>query len=161
MTPARVFIGLGANQGNKEANLKAAVNLLSCTKGFRVIKEAPLYRSSPWGYYEQDWFVNTVLEAETVFPPRKLLSVLLDIEKKMGRIRDKRWGPRIIDLDLLIYGDMIMHESDLIIPHPYLVERPFVLVPLVDLNPDLHIPGYGRAVELMNKLSGQDLEKLN
>jgi 2-amino-4-hydroxy-6-hydroxymethyldihydropteridine diphosphokinase len=159
----RVFIGLGTNLGDKEINLKVAVNNLKEVKGLRVIKVAPLYRSAPWGYREQEWFLNTVLEAKTILPPRELLSILLDIEKKMGRVREKRWGPRIIDLDLLIYGDLIINDPDLVIPHPYLAERPFVLVPLADLSPDLLIPGYGRAVELMNKLDRQEqeLEKLN
>jgi len=159
--PAKVFIGLGTNQGDKEANLKTAVHLLGGVKGLRVSKRAPLYRSAPWGCHEQDWFVNTVLEAETVLPPRGLLAVLLDIEKKMGRIRGKRWGPRIIDLDLLLFEDLILHEPELVIPHPYLVERSFVLVPLVDLKADLVIPGSGRAMEYMEKLDRQDLKKLN
>jgi len=157
----RVFIGLGANLGNKEINLKTAVNFLKKVKGFRVIKIAPLYSSAPWGYREQEWFLNTVLEAETALPPRELLSILLHIEKKMGRVRGKQWGPRIIDLDLLIYDNLIINEPDLVIPHPYLAERPFVLAPLADLNPDLLIPGYGRVAELMNKLGGHELEKLS
>jgi len=157
----RCFIGLGTNLGNKEANLKTAILMLDNKGTIWVKKVAPFYQTAPWGYPEQDWFINTVVEIETTLSPHQLLNVLLNVEEKMGRLRNLRWGPRIIDLDLLTYGSAIINRPGLVIPHPRMTKRAFVLVPLADLDPDLVIPGHGSVIDLtkeINKL--QDVKRL-
>lgn len=161
MDRVRCFIGLGSNLGDKEANVQRAIFLLAGEEGISVKKVAPFYRTAPWGYAGQDWFINTVVEIETALPPGRLLAVLLSIEEKMGRVRDVRWGPRVIDLDLLLYGDAVVNEPDLVVPHPRMVERAFVLAPLADLDPDLCLPGHGRVADLSQELVRlQEVEKM-
>jgi 2-amino-4-hydroxy-6-hydroxymethyldihydropteridine diphosphokinase len=109
---------------------------------------APLYRTEPVGYTEQDWFLNTVAEVSTVLSPRELLDVLLGIEKSLGRVRTVRWGPRPVDLDIVLYGDERVDKPDLVIPHPCMCERAFVIVPLADLAPELVLPGGRKAADL-------------
>ncbi|MCL6447035.1 MAG: 2-amino-4-hydroxy-6-hydroxymethyldihydropteridine diphosphokinase [Armatimonadetes bacterium] len=161
MACVRCFLGLGANLGDKEANLKTAISFLEREKNIRVRRVAPFYRTAPWGYTDQDWFINTVVEIETSLSPQQLLSVLLAIEEKMGRVREVRWGPRVIDLDLLLYGNAMLYEPNLIVPHPRMAARAFVLAPLADLDPDLVIPGQGRVADLYKKVrEEQDVKKL-
>lgn len=161
MGPVRCFVGLGSNVGDKEVNLKKAISLLESEEGVWVKRVAPFYRTAPWGFTDQDWFINTVVEIETALPPRELLKILLKIEEKIGRVRKVRWGPRVIDLDLLLYGDAVINEPDLVVPHPHMTRRAFVLVPLADLDPDLHIPGHGRVADLSEKTGELDpVEKL-
>ncbi|MFZ5595699.1 MAG: 2-amino-4-hydroxy-6-hydroxymethyldihydropteridine diphosphokinase [Bacillota bacterium] len=138
---SRVVIGLGSNMGDKAANIKKALDLLGEKEGITLKGVAPLYKSEPVGYTDQDWFVNTVALFETDLTPRQLLELLMSIEGEMGRVRLIHWGPRIIDLDILLYGDRAINEPDLIIPHPGMGERAFVLAPLADLLPDLVLPG--------------------
>lgn len=161
MACVRCFLGLGANLGDKEASLKTAISFLEREKGIRVRRVAPFYRTAPWGYTDQDWFINTVVEIKTSLSPERLLNVLLAIEEKMGRVRGVRWGPRVIDLDLLLYGNAVLNEPNLIVPHPRMAARAFVLAPLAGLNPDLVIPDQGRVADLYKKVrEEQDVKKL-
>lgn len=114
---------------------------------------APLYRTDPVGYTDQDWFLNTVALLETGLSPGELLGVLMEAENKMGRERAIRWGPRVIDLDILLYGELTINWPDLQIPHPRLEERAFVVVPLADLYPDMLLPGGRAASDLAAQLS--------
>ncbi|WP_035106731.1 2-amino-4-hydroxy-6-hydroxymethyldihydropteridine diphosphokinase [Desulfovirgula thermocuniculi] len=145
----RAYIGLGSNMGDKKAGILRALEELGKTPGVALLRVAPLYRTAPVGYTDQDWFVNTVAEIDTALSPRELLAACLEIERRLGRVRGVRWGPRVIDLDLLLYGDLVVDEPDLAVPHPRMHERAFVLVPLADLAPDLVVPGRGKVRDLL------------
>ncbi|SFH00509.1 2-amino-4-hydroxy-6-hydroxymethyldihydropteridinediphosphokinase [Desulfotomaculum arcticum] len=150
----RCFIGLGSNMGDAEANIKQALKLLANTGGISVASRAPFYRTAPVGYTEQDYFINTVAAIYTTLSPKALLEKLQAIENKLGRVRLIRWGPRTIDLDLLLYGNELIHEPDLEVPHPRMHQRAFVVVPLADICPDLVINGE-KVDELARRLSGE------
>ena len=134
----RVFIGLGTNLGDRQHNLEVARDTL--TRKLEILRESSVYETAPWGYLDQPAFLNQVLEAQTELSPLKLLSFLKDTEKELGRQENFRYGPRMIDLDLLFYGDRIIHTPQLQVPHPRLAERAFVLVPLAEIAPDLVHP---------------------
>lgn len=151
------YIGLGSNLGDKEANIKKALELLNTSPGLRVRRTASLYLTAPVGCDGQDWFLNTVAEVETCLAPRELLALLMGIEKKLGRVRSVRWGPRTVDLDLLLYGEEKINIPGLVVPHPRMGERAFVMVPLAELSPELVIPGLGKAAELASALARQQL----
>ena len=157
----RAFISLGSNLGDKKANLGRAVELLRKVEGLAIKGVSSFYRTAPVGPIQQDWFVNNVLEVMVKLTPRELLDVLLVIERKMGRVRDNRWGPRLIDLDLLLYGDFFINEHDLIVPHPRMSERAFVIIPLAELDPDLYIPGLKNVSVLAAELAFQDVQKIS
>ena len=154
------YTGLGSNMGDKRGNIKAALELLGRVPGVKLLRVAPFYRTAPVGYTEQDWFVNTVAEVETTLSPAELLAACLDIENRLGRVRDIRWGPRVIDLDLLLYNGQVIDEPDLVVPHPRMHERAFVLVPLADLAPELVIPGRGRVSELLAAVGREGVEEI-
>lgn len=149
----RCYIGIGSNLGDKEENIKQALSLLARDKRLKLIRLAPLYKTEPMGFIDQDWFINTVLEVETHLGPKVLLHLLQDVEDRMGRARTIHWGPRMIDLDILWYGGKSVNEPDLIIPHLEMLRRAFVIVPLADLSPDLELPGGKRAAEVAAQLS--------
>jgi 2-amino-4-hydroxy-6-hydroxymethyldihydropteridine diphosphokinase len=141
------YVGLGANLGDREATIRRAVELLGAQ---RVSK---LRETEPWGYADQPRFVNGVAELETDEGPRALLDRLLEIERRLGRMRKgPRYGPRTIDLDLLLYGDLELDEPGLTVPHPRLHEREFVLEPLAELAPELVVPGRGPLKALLSRL---------
>ena len=132
------YIGLGSNLGARESLIRRAAELIGATR-LSEVRE-----TEPWGYEQQPRFLNAVAEVETELPPRRLLDHLLDVEARLGRERiGPKWGPRSIDLDLLLYGDETVNEPGLVVPHPRLLEREFVLEPLADLVPWLKIPGNG------------------
>jgi 2-amino-4-hydroxy-6-hydroxymethyldihydropteridine diphosphokinase len=135
------YISLGSNLGDKEKNLADAIKELSDVDGIRIKKVSSLYRTLPWGRKEQDWFLNQVAEIETEMPPEDLLEECLRAEKKLGRVRLMHWGPRIIDLDILLYDNLRVSSQSLSIPHPYMFQRAFVLVPLAEIAPSLVIEG--------------------
>lgn len=141
------LVGLGANLGDAVATLRHAFQHLDAIPHTRLLRTSRLYRTPAWGRTDQPDFVNAVAMLETTLSAREMLDAMLDIEHAAGRDRseDDRWGPRTLDLDLLLFGDEIVDEPGLRVPHPHLHERGFVLVPLVELAPDAMIPGIGSA----------------
>ncbi len=146
---AKVWIGLGTNQGDRENNLFQARNLLD--PEVKVLEISPIYQTEPWGFKDQPDFLNQVIKAETALTPSDLLKKLKQIERDLGREETFRNGPRLIDLDILFYDQMIIDLEDLKIPHPRIPERGFVLVPLADLAPDLISPKSGKSITEMLK----------
>ena len=139
----RAYVGLGANLGPREVTLLRAVDLLAAVDGVEVVAVSQLRETDPVGIVDQPPFLNGAVAIDTSLAPRALLDVLLETERALGRLRAERWGPRTIDLDLLVYGDQIVDEPGLRVPHPRLAERRFALEPLADLDPALEIPGLG------------------
>jgi len=147
------FIGLGSNLSDPCRQLQSALRALDALAGTRLLRHSSLYRSAPWGEREQPDFVNAVAMLETTLTPRELLDALLGIERLAGRVRDgTRWGPRVLDLDILLYGDRVLNESGLHVPHPHLAERAFVLLPLAEVAPDLQVPGVGQVATLLRRV---------
>ncbi|MFI4969123.1 MAG: 2-amino-4-hydroxy-6-hydroxymethyldihydropteridine diphosphokinase [Lysobacterales bacterium] len=143
-------IGLGSNLDDPAAQVRRALGALARLPQSRLLRHSRLYRTAPWGITEQPAFVNAVAELATTLGPRALLDALLAIERAQGRRRDDtRWGPRTLDLDLLLYGDRQSAEAGLILPHPRIAERAFVLVPLAELDANLAIPGAGAVRDLL------------
>jgi len=150
------YIGLGSNMGDERSNLERALELLQAVPGVALVKTASYYRSAPLGGPVQDWYLNTVAEVKTSLDPYKLLKTLLDIEARLGRVRTVRWGPRVIDLDLLLWDGVRISSPELILPHPRMTERAFVMVPLAELAPDLILDGKN-AVALAKELAREQL----
>lgn len=148
----RAYVALGANLGPREITLLRAVDLLAETEGVEVRAVSQLRETEPVGVVEQPLFLNGAVALDTSLSPRELLERLLEIERGLGRVRDVRWGPRVVDLDLLVYGDLQVDEPGLRVPHPRLHERRFVLEPLAELDPDLEIPGCGPMSDLLAAL---------
>jgi 2-amino-4-hydroxy-6-hydroxymethyldihydropteridine diphosphokinase len=149
----RAYVGLGANLGPKEVTILRAVELLGATDGIDVLELSQLRETDPVGVTDQPMFLNGAVALETILSPWELLDALLRVEQELGRVRDDvRWGPRTIDLDLLVYGDAIVDEPGLRVPHARLHERRFALEPLADLEPGLEIPGLGSVSEALAKL---------
>ena len=154
---ARAFLGLGSNLGDKEANIRESLERLSHHPGVRVEKVSSLYETAPVGFTDQPDFLNAAAEIETNLEPMDLLCITSDIEKKMGRVRNFRWGPRVIDIDVLLYDDVLLDTPELVIPHPRMYERAFVMVPLAEIAPDLKLPGGRTPAEVLESLRDQDL----
>lgn len=152
-------VSLGSNIGDKRGHIAAAIDLLAETRGLRVVARSGDYRTAPWGFAEQDWFVNACVLLETALAPRALLDRCLEIEHALGRLRDVRWGPRIIDLDLLSYGGRTIEEPGLSVPHPHMLERAFVLVPLAEIAPDL-VVGSETVRDALDRVATDDITKL-
>ncbi|MGN5883157.1 2-amino-4-hydroxy-6-hydroxymethyldihydropteridine diphosphokinase [Staphylococcus simulans] len=131
-----VFLGLGSNVGDREAQLKAAIDLLDEQQGIEVIKVSSFYETAPVGYVDQPDFLNLCIKIETELSPHEVLERGLAIEQQLHRVRKERWGPRTLDIDILLYGDEIIETKDLSIPHPRMTERAFVLIPLQEIAPD-------------------------
>ena len=144
-------MGLGANLGDREATIRRAVELLAATTGIEVVAVSTLTETDPVGYADQPRFLNGVAALDTELSPRELLERLLAVERELGRVRGEgpRFGPRTIDLDLLLHGDEIVDEPGLVVPHPRLAERRFVLEPLHELEPQLALPDGRRVSELL------------
>lgn len=143
----RVFIALGSNLGDRSKNLHDAISCLP--PKVQVTDQSPIYETKPWGYTEQPQFLNQVIQAVTSLTPDELFDYLKTIESKLGRKPAVRYGPRLIDLDLLFYNNLKYRTSELTIPHPRLHERAFVLVPLTDIAPDLIHPVQNKTVSEM------------
>jgi 2-amino-4-hydroxy-6-hydroxymethyldihydropteridine diphosphokinase len=148
----RAYVGLGANLGPREVTLLRAADLLAAADGVEVVAVSQLRETEPVGLVEQPPFLNGAAQVETTLPPQALLELLLEIERSLGRVRGERWGPRTVDLDLLVYGDERIDEPGLTVPHPRLRERRFALEPLAELDPDLEIPGLGSVAGLIAAL---------
>jgi 2-amino-4-hydroxy-6-hydroxymethyldihydropteridine diphosphokinase len=146
------YVGLGANLGPREINLLRAVDLLAETEGVDVRAVSQLRETEPVGVVEQPLFLNGAVALDTSLSPRELLDRLLEIERGLGRVRELRWGPRVVDLDLLVYGDRQVEEPGLRVPHPRLHERRFALEPLAELDPELDVPGLGRVEDALAAL---------
>jgi 2-amino-4-hydroxy-6-hydroxymethyldihydropteridine diphosphokinase len=148
------YVGLGSNRGDREETLRRALELLDEEPAITVVAVSSFRETEPWGYADQPRFLNGVCAIETGLAPRALLGRLLAIERSLGRTRDgPRYGPRTIDLDLLLYGAEVVDEPDLTVPHPRLPERRFALEPLAELDPDLALPDGRRVADLLSELS--------
>ena len=147
------FVGIGSNLGDRETNLERALELLAAEDGIEIAAVSEIRETEPVGPVEQGLFLNGAARVETSLAPRALLACLLTVENRLGRVREERWGPRTIDLDLLLYGDEQIDEPGLSVPHPRLHERRFALEPLADLDPGLEIPGQGSVSALLAKLN--------
>lgn len=134
-------IGLGSNIGDKAHNIDEAIRLLTSDGAVRLAKASRKFRSAPWGVTDQDWFVNACIAVATELSAHALLKRCQAVENVMGRVRRQKWGPRLIDVDVLTYGDAVIRDADLIVPHPLIAERSFVLLPLKDVAPDVRIDG--------------------
>ena len=150
----RAYVGLGANLGPREITLQRAVNLLGAEEGIELVEQSTLRETEPVGVVDQPTFLNGVVALDTTLSARELLDALLRVESELGRVREEgeRWGPRTIDLDLLVYGAEVVDEPGLRVPHPRLHERRFALEPLAELAPDLVVPGRGQVSELLEGL---------
>jgi 2-amino-4-hydroxy-6-hydroxymethyldihydropteridine diphosphokinase len=150
---ARAFVGLGANIGSRRATLKRALELLGEEDGIEVVAVSRFRETDPVGFVDQPRFLNAAAALETELPPRELLDRLLAVERALGRTREgARYGPRTVDLDLLVYGEERLDEPGLELPHPRLHERRFALEPLADLDPELVVPGRGTVSTLLAEL---------
>lgn len=156
----RAFVALGANLGDPVAQLRSACAALASLPATRRRSCSSLYRTKPVGYTDQPDFINAVCEIDTTLPARDLMQALLAIERDHGRVRDIPGGPRTLDLDLLVYGDLRCEEPGLTLPHPRLHERAFVLYPLYEIAPGLVIPGRGAIEDLLASCPGQEVERL-
>ncbi len=156
----RIYLGLGSNVGNRERNLRAAIERLAAPD-LRILRASPVYETEPVDYTEQGWFLNQVLEAETGLFPMQLLARTSRIERELGRVRTVAKGPRTIDIDILLYGRAVVRSAKLEIPHPRMVERRFVLAPLADLAPDLRHPVTRQTVaEMLNAAPAQAIRRV-
>jgi 2-amino-4-hydroxy-6-hydroxymethyldihydropteridine diphosphokinase len=146
----RAYVGLGANLGDREGTLRAAVDALAAEEGIEVVAVSALRETEPVGVGEQPRYLNGVTELETTLPSRRLLERLLEVERRFGRVRIAgEHGPRTLDLDLLLHGDEEIDEPGLTVPHPRLHKRRFVLEPLAELAPGLVVPGRGDVESLL------------
>ncbi|MER8432140.1 2-amino-4-hydroxy-6-hydroxymethyldihydropteridine diphosphokinase [Mesorhizobium caraganae] len=136
-----VYLSLGGNLGDPAASMATALRLLDADDNTRVIAVSSLYRTPPWGKLDQPDFLNAAAEISTALAPRALLDLCLEAERKLKRVREERWGPRLIDIDILVFGDRIIHETGLEVPHPRMLERAFVLAPLAEIAPELAVGG--------------------
>lgn len=144
--PALAYIGIGSNTGDRLYYVEHSLKLLARDPQITLQARSPIYETAPVGGPPQGLFLNAAASLKTSLPPTLLLRRLLAVEKTLGRERRERWGPRTIDLDLLIYGSILMYTPALILPHPRMLTRSFVLEPLYDIAPELPVPGTGRTV---------------
>ncbi|MGU3465914.1 2-amino-4-hydroxy-6-hydroxymethyldihydropteridine diphosphokinase [Methylobacterium sp. C33D] len=147
----RAYLGIGSNVGDMALMLDRAVAGLAATPGIAVVARSSDYRTPPWGKTDQPWFLNGAVAVETDLDPHGLLDACLRVEHDLGRIREERWGPRVIDIDVLAYEGASIDDARLVLPHRYVRERAFVLVPLAEIAPDLVIGGE-RVVDALAKL---------
>jgi 2-amino-4-hydroxy-6-hydroxymethyldihydropteridine diphosphokinase len=153
-------IALGSNIGGPEQQIRRGLLEIGALPHTRLSRASSLYRSAPVGYRDQPDFVNAVAAIETRLAPRALLDHLLAIERGHGRVREFPNAPRTLDLDIILYGDLALREPGLVIPHPRTHERPFVIVPLVEIAPDAAVPGHGRASDLLQGVNAASVARL-
>ncbi|NFI07489.1 2-amino-4-hydroxy-6-hydroxymethyldihydropteridine diphosphokinase [Clostridium botulinum] len=146
------YVAFGSNIGEKESYIKRALEKIE-ERGMKIIKVSPIYETEPYGVLDQDSFLNGVVKIETNLTPEDLIGELLHIEKQLDRVRERRWGPRTIDLDIIFYDDLIINEKDLVIPHKDMENREFVLKPLCDIDENFIHPVLKKSVrELYDEL---------
>lgn len=155
---AAAYLSLGSNLGDREANIRKALGLLA--ENVRVIRVSSLYETAPIGMTDQGDFINAVALVETSLAPESLLRAIIGVENDMCRVRNFRWGPRVIDIDILLYDNAIVNTPELTIPHPEMMKRAFVLIPLAEIAPDLELPGRLKASEAGKKLRDQGVRKM-
>ncbi|MES0812849.1 2-amino-4-hydroxy-6-hydroxymethyldihydropteridine diphosphokinase [Roseibium sp. SCPC15] len=154
--PTRSALGLGSNLGDRKANLDEAVRRLEQTEGVTLVSRSSNYQTPPWGPVPQDDYLNICLVIDTILTPHELLSRCLEIETELGRVRDIRWGPRTIDMDVLIYGMEKVEDEDLELPHPRMGDRAFVLIPLAEIWPDAPLGDGRTAAEALETCPDQE-----
>ena len=161
--PPAALIAIGSNLGTPKKNCIEAIDIISSSPGIKIISKSSFYQTAPVGNTEQDWFINSVIKISTQLNPDILLAVLLEIESKMGRIRKEKWGPRIIDLDLLFYDNLIIKQKDLTLPHPEIQKRNFVLQPLNEIEENFIHPSLNKSINTLLKESKDNsvVKKLN
>ncbi|PHK48851.1 2-amino-4-hydroxy-6-hydroxymethyldihydropteridine diphosphokinase [Staphylococcus edaphicus] len=140
------YLGLGSNVGERMTQLEEAVSILNHKAGIEVTQTSPIYETEPVGYLDQPRFLNQCIEVHTSLNPHELLKACLDTEQQLHRVRDIRWGPRTIDVDILLYGEHTINETDLVVPHPRMKERAFVLIPLNDIAANMIEPNLNRKI---------------
>ncbi len=156
----KAFIGLGSNLGDREANIRQALQQLEQLPETTIVRGSSLYDTEPVGLADQPNFLNGVVQIETHLAPRQLLWNLMLIERRLGRVRTQPWGPRVIDLDLLLYGDEVLDEDDLRVPHPLMTQRSFVMVPLVEIEALLVHPETNQTMlSILQRLGADPLVK--
>jgi 2-amino-4-hydroxy-6-hydroxymethyldihydropteridine diphosphokinase len=153
-----VFLSLGGNLGDPAHAMGAALRMLDEHQDVAVVAVSSLYRTPPWGKTDQPDFLNVAAKLSTSLSPRGLLELCLDAERKLKRVREERWGPRLIDIDILMFGGRTIHEAGLEIPHPRMIERSFVLVPLAEIAPDLVITGK-RLSDRLQEIDAKGIER--
>jgi len=158
--PVRAFIGIGANLDDPVAQVTTALDELAHLPATRFVAASPLYRTPPMGPPGQPAYVNAVAEVVTTLAPHALLDELQRLEQAHRRVRAERWGPRTLDLDLLLYGDLTLVDERLSIPHPGIACRAFVLLPLAALAPEIHVPGHGCVRELAAAVDSAGISRL-
>jgi 2-amino-4-hydroxy-6-hydroxymethyldihydropteridine diphosphokinase len=154
-----VYLSLGGNLGEPDKSMGAALRMLDADAETDVVAVSSLYRTPPWGKTDQPDFLNVAAELRTELSPRALLDACLDAERRLKRVRQERWGPRLIDIDILVFGDRTVHEAGLEIPHPRMLERGFVLAPLAEIAPDFLARGR-RLADWLAELDITGIERL-
>jgi 2-amino-4-hydroxy-6-hydroxymethyldihydropteridine diphosphokinase len=154
------YIGVGANLRNPVAQVRSGIEALAMLPDTRLVRFSSLYKSAPVGYLDQPEFVNAVAQVETTLTPRALLDALARLERRHGRTREFANAPRTLDLDLLLYGDTIVDEPGLTVPHPRMHERAFVMVPLAEIAPEARVPGRGIAAELVRSVDQASVSRI-
>lgn len=147
----RVYLSLGSNIGNKRKNLLEAIRKIGELENTEVVKSSTILETEPFGYLEQDNFLNACLEIKTLMTAQEFLKEILQIELDMGRVRELKWGPRIIDIDILFYDKEIIEEDNLVVPHPWICEREFVLEPLAEIAPNYIHPLEKKTISILDK----------
>jgi len=157
---ARAYLGLGSNQGDRVALVNAALERLEASGRVRVIKRSSFYETAPVGVTDQPRFVNLVAEVHTDLDPQDLLELALAVERTLGRVRTERWGPRTVDIDILLYDGVQVDTPTLVIPHPEMTRRRFVLEPLLEIAPDAALPDGRRLAAFLPEVRSQDVQKV-
>jgi 2-amino-4-hydroxy-6-hydroxymethyldihydropteridine diphosphokinase len=158
----QAWLGLGSNLQNPVTQLQLAIGQLRDAEGIDVLRTSSFYSTPPWGDESQDDFINAVAQIQTQLSPLSLLQLLQSIEDEMGRQRsNRRWGPRVIDIDLLLFDEQVLQSTELELPHPRMHERAFVLLPLSELDPFAEIPGHGSIAALLSQLDCSGIYRLS